>query len=316
MRLPPLNALRAFEAAARHGSFARAAEELHVTQGAVSRHVKLLEEHLDLTLFRRLPRGLEPTPAAYKLLPKITASFEIIREAAEEVTGHGGGLKIIAALTFATRWLMPRLVRFRKRHPEIPISFGMFKTSYDEFFRGNFDIAIACHEPDQERPANLDGVLIRRELLTPVCAPVLLNGNPPLKTPSDLKHHVLLNHCIEPYDWRKWLEAAGLLDVIDFRQGESFSTMEMAVRAAIGGFGVTIADVHLFREELDSGQLVAPFDLTVSKDTGYYLVCRRGSFAKPQITAFRDWLVSEVEADEKAIAPRCGARRSAASVPA
>lgn len=313
MRLPPLNALRAFEAAARHGSFARAANELHVTQGAVSRHVKLLEEHLEVMLFRRLPRGLEPTPAAYKLLPKITASFEIIREAAEEVAGCGAGLKIIAAPTFTMRWLMGRLARFRERHPDIPISFGMFKTSYDEFYRGNFDVAIACYEPDQERPPDLDGVLIRREILTPVCAPALLDGDPPLKTPADLKHHVLLNPCIEPYDWRKWLEAAGLLEVIDFRKGESFTTMEMAVRAAIGGFGVTIADLHFFREELDTGKLVAPFGLTVSKNTGYYLVCRRDGFAKPQIAAFRDWLLAEVAADEQAIAPRRGVRPRAAA---
>lgn len=314
MRLPPLNALRAFEAAARHGSFARAADELHVTQGAVSRHVKLLEEHLGVPLFRRLPRGLEPTAAAHRLLPKISASFDLIREAANEVAGAGHGLKIIAAQTFATRWLSQRLARFRQRHSEIPISFGMFKTSYDEFYRGEFDIAIACHEPDRERPADLDGVLIRREILTPVCAPTLLDGSPPLKAPRDLKRHVLIHSTVEPYDWRKWLDAAGLLGMIDHRQGQICSTMEMAVQMAIGELGVAIADLHFFREELESGRLAAPFDLTVSKDTGYYLVCRRGDFAKPQIAAFRDWLLAEVASDEKAIAPRRGTWHPAAQV--
>src|SRR5215475_9992230 len=107
MRLPPLNALRAFEAAARHGSFVRAAEELHVTQGAVSRHVKLLEDHLGVLLFRRLPRGLELTAAAHKLLPSISASFEMIMEAANDVAGAACGLKVIAPATLAHRWLMP-----------------------------------------------------------------------------------------------------------------------------------------------------------------------------------------------------------------
>jgi len=314
MRLPPLNALRAFEAAARHGSFARAADELHVTQGAVSRHVKLLEEHLDVTLFRRLPRGLEPTAAAYKLLPKITASFDMIQQAANEVAGSRRGFKFLAPVTFANRWLMPRLARFKQRHPDIPVDFGISETIYDAFYRGDFDVAIVCYEGDQERPADLDGVLLRREILTAVCAPTLLHGDPPLEKPSDLTRHLLLHPFTEPYDWRKWLDAAGLLGTIDHRQGQTFSTMEMAVRAAMGGLGVAIADLHFFSEELVSGRLVVPFELAVSKNTGYYLVCRRGGFAEPQIAAFRDWLLAEVASDEKAIAPRRGTQHPAAQV--
>jgi LysR family glycine cleavage system transcriptional activator len=241
MRLPPLNALRAFEAAARHGSFVHAAQELHVTQGAVSRHVKLLEEHLGVTLFRRLPRGLELTAAAHKLLPKISASFEMIMEGANEATGLTYELKVIAPATLANRWLMPRLARFKQLHSEVQISVGLLRSGWDEFYRGSFDVAISCPGDDRIL-AELEEVRIRRERLTPVCAPALAAGKFPLKEPRDLKDHVLLHPNPDPYDWRKYLDLTGLSGEIDFRKGQFYETMEMAIQAAIGGLGVAIAD--------------------------------------------------------------------------
>jgi LysR family glycine cleavage system transcriptional activator len=301
MQLPPLNALRAFEAAARHGSFLHAAEELHVTPGAISRHVKLLEEHLNIPLFRRLPRGLELTPAAHRLLPKISASFEMIMDAAHDVAESTHELKVIAALTLANRWLIPRLVQFKNLHPELQVSVGTFRSSYDEFYRGGFDIGIVCSETEQEKPAELESVRIRQELLTPVCAPGLLNSEIPLREPLDLKYHVLLHPDPATYDWRKWLTKAGLSGVIDHRKGQTYDTMETAVRAAVGGLGVAIADLHLIGEEFASGALVAPFELCVSEDTGYFLVCQRGRLAEPNIAALRDWCIAEAKADELAI---------------
>src|SRR5215475_10037547 len=259
MRLPPLNALRAFEAAARHGSFVHAAQELHVTQGAVSRHVKLLEEHLRVVLFRRLPRGLELTPAAHRMLPKITASFEMIIDAANELSAATSELKVIAPATLASRWLMPRLARFKQLHSELQISVGLLRSSWDEFYRGNFDIAISC-PGDNQVPAEMESVLIRRERLTPVCAPSLAKGGLPLEGPHDLKHHVLLHPNPDPYDWRKWLDRTGLSGEIDFRKGQFYETMEMAIQAAVGGLGIAIADLYLVRNEIAAGLLLAPFD--------------------------------------------------------
>lgn len=314
MRLPPLNALRAFEAAARHGSFVGAAEELHVSQGAISRHVKLLEEHLKVTLFRRLPRGLELTPAAHKLLPKISASLEMIAEATRDLAAATHELKIIAATTLANRWLIPRLADFKALHPELQISVGIFRSRYEEFYRGNYDVGIVCSETDRRRPPDLEAVLIRHERLTPVCAPALLQGSIPLRVPLDLKHHTLLHPDSDTYDWRKWLEQAGLSHAIDCRQGQTYETMELAARAAVGGLGVAIADLHLIREELASGALVAPFDVIVSDDTGYFLVCQRGRLTEPNIAVLRDWLIAEAKRDEQDIPPRRPAKQLAPSV--
>ena len=307
MRLPPLNALRAFEAAARHGSFVHAAQELHVTQGAVSRHVKLLEEHLNVALFRRLPRGLELTAAAHRLLPKITASFEMIMDAANDVTGAAGELKVIAPATLANRWLMPRLARFKQLHAELQVSVGLLRSSWDEFYRGGFDIAISC-PGDDKIPMEMESVLIRRERLTPVCAPSLADGEHPLKTPRDLKHHTLLHPNPDPYDWRKWLERTSLSGEIDFRKGQFYETMEMAVQAAVGGLGITIADLYLVRDELAAGSLVAPFDFVMGDDTSYSILCRRGRSAEPAIAAFRDWLISEARKDEEDFGSRSPTR--------
>jgi LysR family glycine cleavage system transcriptional activator len=303
MRLPPLNALRAFEAAARHGSFAHAARELHVTQGAVSRHVKLLEEHLDLVLFRRLPRGLELTAAGHRLLPKLSASFDMIREAASDAAGASRELKLIAPATLTHRWLMPRLARFKSLHPEIQISVGLLRSSWDEFYKGGFDLAISCPS-DEAIPPELERILIRQERLTPVCAPSLLRNDLPLREPRDLKRHVLLHPSLDLYDWRKWLARAGLSGEIDCRKGQFYETMEMAIQAAVGGLGVAIADLYLVGDELAARLLVAPFDVVTGDGAGYFILGRRGRFADPTIAAFRDWLMSEAKADEQVFATR------------
>ncbi len=300
MRLPPLNALRAFEAAGRYQNFSRAAEELHVTQGAVSRHVKLLEQHLGIDLFRRRPQGLELTGPGRALLPELSASFERIIQATKAVTNQDDEIKILSAPTLATRWLIPRLLGFQERYPDFRASVGLFVSGYDEFYKGNFDVGIDCFEYASLRPTDLEGVLIRREALTPVCAPRLRDGDPPLARPSDLARHALLHPYTDRKDWRKWLRAAELTDV-DVESGQTFETMEMAVRAAVGGLGVAMGDLLLVEDDLASGQLVAPFDLVVSEDTGYYLFCPRGRFRERKIAAFRDWIIAEAKASEQGV---------------
>jgi LysR family glycine cleavage system transcriptional activator len=301
MRMPPLNALRAFEAAARYQNFSRAAEELHVTQGAVSRHVKLLERHLGIELFRRRPQGLELTGPGRALLPELSASFERITQAAKAVANQDHEIRVFSvAPTIVTRWLVPHLMGFQERYPEYRVNIGLAHGNYDGFYKGSFDIGLDCFEGAKTRPGGFDSILFRREALTPVCSPRLLDGERPLEKPLDLANHVLLHPDVDFYEWRKWLRAADLTEV-DVESGQTFESMEMAVRAAVGGFGVTIADLLLVQDELESGQLIAPFDLVVSEDTGYYLFCGRGRFQEPKIAAFRDWIIAEAEASEQGV---------------
>jgi LysR family transcriptional regulator, glycine cleavage system transcriptional activator len=176
-RLPPLNALRAFEAAGRHQSFARAADELHVTHGAVSRHVRLLEQHLGVALFHRRAHGVELTGQGRALLPELTASFERIGLAARKVAADRE-IRVVAQPTLAARWLVPRLQRLHDLHPDLRVSLGLFLEGYDEFYRGGFDLGFGCHETERGRPEGIEAVPLRRLVLAPVCAPALLRGAP------------------------------------------------------------------------------------------------------------------------------------------
>ena len=297
MPLPPLNALRAFEAAARHESFARAAHELHVTQGAVSRHVKLLEEHLGLVLFRRLPQGIELTAPGRALLPELTASFERIARATRLVTDGDRELKVASPPTLAARWLVRRLSRFQELRPDMRVTLGII-CDHGDFLRGGFDLGILDVQTDLNRPTRLEAVPLRPEAMTPVCSPALLAGpNGPLRDPDDLAGRILLHPYVDRQDWLRWARAAGLPDHVVLEGGYVFETLEMAIAAAIGGLGVAIADLHLIREELRSGALVAPFDLVSSHGTGYVLFSEKGRFDEPKIAAFRDWLLAEVASD-------------------
>ena len=294
-RLPPLNALRAFEAAGRHQSFTHAAEELHVTQGAVSRHVKLLEDYLGVALFRRLARGLELTEQGRSFLPEVSDSFRRLAAAAKTVAAEDHDLRVIAPPSVAIRWLVPRIHRFQARYPDIRVRMSTELYNYDGLLRGDFDLGLDCYEI--ERPEAFDSILIMREALTPVCAPSLVDGPDPLREPNDLRHHVLLHPTEDHRDWRRWLDFAGA-DQVDPTQGQSFGTLDLAVRAAASGLGVAIGDLGLIRPELESGQVVAPFDEILRKDTGYLLIALKGRFDEPKIAAFRDWLLEEADADD------------------
>lgn len=296
MRLPSLNALRAFEAAARHQSFARAAEELRVTQGAVSRHVGLLEEDLGVALFRRHPRGVELTAQGRALLPELTASFERIARATRQVAEGERELRVACQPTLAARWLVRRLSGLQELRPGTRVTLGLM-CGYDDFFRGGFDLGIAHYEADLDRPPGLEAVLLRREAMAPVCAPALREGTRALRRPEDLARHTLLHPHPDRQDWRRWLRAAGLPERVAEEGGQVFQTLEMAIAAAVGGLGVAMADLHLVRDELSSGALVTPFDLVVSEGTGYFLFVERGRFEEPKVAAFRDWLLAEAAAD-------------------
>jgi LysR family transcriptional regulator, glycine cleavage system transcriptional activator len=289
-RLPPLNALRAFEAAARHLSFTRAAQELHVTQTAVSHQIKALEERLGVRLFRRLPRGLLLTEEAQRLLPPVRDAFDQIAAATERLVavGSGGRLTVSVLPSFAAKWLVPRLGRFRAAHPDLDLRISAASELVD-FARDDVDVGIRMGR------GVYPGLRVERlfgEALVPVCSPLLREGPHPLRRPEDLRHHVLLHDDDDYTGWELWLRLAGVPDV-PARRGPVFTDSAMVVQAAAEGQGVALARRVLAAGDLAAGRLIQPFDVSIPHDLAYYLVCPEATADQPKIAAFRSWLLAE-----------------------
>ena len=296
-RLPPLNALKAFEAAGRHLSFTKAANELHVTPAAISHQVKALEDYLGLQLFRRLPRGLLLTDAGQTCLPGIGKSFDGLVAAVDSLRGleKGGVLTVSVLPSFAAKWLVPRLDQFHCLHPEIDLHVSSTIRPVD-FARDNVDVAIRY---GLGRWPGLRIDLLRTEELFPVCSPALLDGPHPLKTPDDLRYHTLLHDeswktiFVDEYpEWDTWLAAAGVHD-IDPTRGPALTPSDMVIQAAINGQGVALGRSVLVEADLADGRLVKPFDLTIPVDYAYYVVCSETTADRPKVAAFRDWILEE-----------------------
>ena len=308
-RLPPLNALKAFEAAARHLSVKKAAIELNVTPAAVSHQIRLLEDYLGVQLFHRYNRALELTDAARASLPKLREGFDALVQAVERLRSHvsGGVLTVSAAPSFAARWLMPRLHRFIAAHPEVDVrvSARMRRLSVDgkgdvaeratvETWLDDSDIAVLYGR------GHYPGLWVRKLLdlsITPICSPRLLKGDHPLRTPADLAHHMLLHDDTgDMYDndpfWDVWLRESKV-DGIDTRRGPHFSHAVLAFEAAIDAVGVVATMPVLAAEDLAAGRLVTPFDLSVPLDSAYYLVCNETTSPRPAVGIFREWLLHE-----------------------
>src|SRR5688572_822419 len=306
-RLPPLNALRAFEAAARHLSFKNAARELHVTAGAVSHQVKQLEEHLGVALFRRLTRALELTPEAQALLPKVQEGLASLAQAVELVRAReeSCALTVIAPPNFAARWLVPRLARFTNAHPNLDLHIASRPTMID----GREDSEVVpVHDARDDAPlamvrfgdgkypgAQVDEVF--SAVYVPVCSPRLMKGAHPLRKPEDLRHHTLLHDDTVVEEgarpsWSDWLDAVGVRD-IDAGRGPHFSDASLAFEAALEGMGVALAMRPLVRTEIEAGRLVVPFDIAAPASYSYYLVTPEGGAAAPTVTDFRKWLLEE-----------------------
>ena len=288
-RLPPLNALRAFEAAARHLSFTRAAEELHVTQAAISHQVKALEEHLGRKLFRRLNRALLLSDDGQAYLPSVSRAFTLLNEATNDLlTKHAPGPLTVSVLpSFAARWLVPRLGRFRQIRPDIDLRIDP-SAELADFAGGDVDVGIRYGRG--EYPGMRADWLMTEDIF-PVCSAALLKGPHPLRDPRDLEHQVLL-HDDGHGDWRTWLLAAGV-DRVDPARGPIFTDSSMLIEAAMAGQGVALARGVLAADELAAGRLVQPFSLSLPTEYAYYLVCPRDTAEQPKIAAFRDWLLGE-----------------------
>ncbi len=293
-RLPSLNALRAFEAAARHLSFTRAAQELNVTQAAISHQVKALEGHLGVTLFRRLNRRLLLTDAGQAYLPDVRESFDRLAEATERLTARdrAGVLTVSVLPSFAARWLVPRLSAFREAYPDIDV---LITPSNDiiDFARDDVDIAIRYGEG---KWPGLRADRMMTEDIFPVCSPKLLEGPRPLKSRDDLRHHTLL-HGDMRINWRMWFLAAGV-EAIDSTRGPAFTDSGMVIQAAVEGHGVALGRSALATTDLAAGRLVKPFDISLPANFAYYVVSPEAAAGRPKIAAFRDWVLGTAQAEQ------------------
>lgn len=295
--LPPLNGLRAFEAAARHLSFTRAGEELHVTQAAISQQVRQLEERLGVGLLRRVGRGLRLTAAGQEYLPHVREAFDLLARATARVreSGTAGVLTVSVLPSFASKWLVPRLWRFRRDFPAIDVRLSASDSLVD-FNVEDVDLAVRY---GAGRWAGLESVPLMAEDLFPVCSPALMDGPHPLRTPEDLRWHTLLHETDTHGHWRVWLLAAGVQGV-DARRGPSFSHGSLMLQAAIDGQGVALGRSRIAGDDLAAGHLVRPFDMSLPSEFAYYIVYPPGTADRPKVASFCRWLLAEAGAAAQA----------------
>lgn len=300
-RLPALNALRAFEAAARHLSFTRAAEELSVTPGAISQQIRQLEEFSGAPLFRRTGRQVLLTEAGQAALPLLTAAFEMMSEAVHHMRAPArrDRLMISCAPSFAAKWLAYRLDRFQadNQDAEVWVSADLALTDFNST---DIDLAIRYGKGVYE---GLRVEKILSESVLPVCSPDLLTGPKPLRTPGDLSNHVLL-HDEGPEndpscpDWTSWLAARSVTNV-DARRGPRFNQSALVVEAAAAGRGVALAKRAIAAADLERGRLVAPFaDGSADIDFAYYIVWPKWRTPSKLARSFINWLKAEAQAGE------------------
>lgn len=310
-RLPPLNSLRVFEAAARHLSFKEAANELSITQAAVSHQIKSLEDYLGVELFKRVGRGVQLTEAARAALPRLQDGFEALAAAIEAIHERADetDLMITAPPVFTARWLMPRLADFSRREPKIDVRVVASSKMVDAGALDAAQVLIGGHDPRNEtsgveihlgsgdypgyRADRLFGVST-----VVVASPQLVRGERPLREPADLARHTLLHDdamdlVAHGHAWQKWLELAGVADRIDGTRGPHFSSNILSLEAASQQLGVALALRPLVDADIASGRLCAPFKVELKPQSAYYLVCPEVIADRPAVGAFRTWLLEK-----------------------
>ncbi|QDX29457.1 LysR substrate-binding domain-containing protein [Dickeya poaceiphila] len=273
-RIPPLNALHAFVVTARHLNFTRAAAELFVTQGAVSRQIASLEAWLGFALFQRHARGLRLTPQGSQLLPEVRTVFEHLFRVTDQVR-EGRSIRMKAP-TCAMRWLVSHLMTLEQSRPDIHVALTTTTDHGVDFRHEDFDVAVVFASDDA--PKQHDGKLFD-EVLSPVLAPHLLSAGQTALLPEQLARLTLLHPTHDQRDWKLWLKTHGISEQV-MRRNQQFDTMDLAISAAIQGFGIAIADVTLVAEDLRRQRLVRPFTETVQTGAAYYLVHRSGASAE------------------------------------
>ena len=294
--LPPLNALRTFEAAARYKNFSRAAEELRVTPSAVSHQIKELELRIGTALFLRRKKSLSLTEAGDVLLEGTHAAFGALSRAMDDLRAlaHAPLLTVSVPPSVAMKWLVPRLDTFRSRYPEIDVRIST-DNELPDLVSGDVDIAV--HYGDGAYPGLVAELLVANSV-APMCSPKLLSGDQPLRTPKDLSRFTLLHDNggdefgNPAYDWGTWLRAHGASEV-DATLGLQFNTSADVLNAAVAGAGVAIGKTALAVDDLKSKRLVCLFDSVSPEAAAYYVVYAEQAANRAKVTAFRDWLFEE-----------------------
>ncbi len=304
--LPSLSGLRAFEAAARYLSFKAAAEELHVTQTAISHQIRRLEEQLGRRLFERRNRSLALTRDAEAYLPAVRAAFEDLRQATARLqrSGHDNVLIVSTTASLAAKWLITRVAAFQDAHPGIEVRITTSSQLVD-FRRDQVDMAVRYGRGSWP---GLRAEWLMAEDIFPICSPALLCGEHPLRQPDDLAHHNLLHVTTGPEDWQMWLTAAGLPRSLAERRGLTFDQSFMAMQAAIEGLGVALGRSRFVETDIAAGRLVAPFEVRLPTDAGYYVVAPAHTADTRKIALFRAWLIASTRPETDAAKPAPGAR--------
>lgn len=291
----PLTALRVFEAAARHESFLQAAEELAITPGAVSRHIKALETELAVRLFERFNRAVRLTDAGRQLAAGVRRGLREMEQAVNEIrTPRTAPLVVTAMHSFAARWLVPRLHLFNARHPEVQVLVSANDATVD-LVRDGYDIAIRFGR------GPFPGMAVSKLIslfLYPVCTPEVAEQIP-LREPADLAKALLLADVYLAYQeptWTEWLELAGAPQV-DWRRGLQFSNVYLAIEAALAGRGVALAEEALVIDDLRAGRLVKPFDVELPSNMSQWILTLPEKADRPDIRKFRKWLLAQADAD-------------------
>jgi len=294
-RLPALNALKAFEAAARHESFTRAAEELCVTQGAVSHQVKALEAELGIKLFNRERQRLIITEAGRDYLTVLRDAFDRIAVGTERLVQRqtSGVLTVSTSPDFAAKWLVNRLGRFAEAHPGIDLRISATLHHID-FAREDVDLAVRHGDGSW---AGLDVARLSTEQLFAVCSPKLLRGRQRISKPADVLKFPLL-HLDDRKDWARWLEAAGVANA-ELAHGPVLNRASMIIDAAVDGQGIALARTTLAAWDLINGRLVRPLAETLRLSKTYWIVCPKATAALPKIKTFREWLLAEAADDSR-----------------
>lgn len=296
-RLPPLNALRAFEASARHLSFTRAADELFVTQAAISHQIKSLEEYLGIKLFMRKNRALLLTEEGQAYFLDIKDIFNSVLEATEKLLARGakGAITLSLPPSFAIHWLVPRLNAFNILHPDIDVRIKSVD-QHDGLLTEDVDVAIYYGRGQWPK---IKADKLHTEYLIPVCSPLLFDGPKPLDEPADLVAHTLL-HDTSRRDWKRWFKQLNI-KATNVNHGPIFSHSSMVLQAAIHGQGVALAHNILAKPDIEAGRLICPFAEVLVNTSAYYVVCRENQADVGKIAAFRQWILDTVAGEQENI---------------
>jgi LysR family glycine cleavage system transcriptional activator len=294
-RLPPLNALKAFEASARQLSFTRAAEELFVTQAAISHQIKSIEEFLGIKLFMRKNRALLLSEEGQAYYLDIKDVFNTINDATERLLARGdkGAITVSLQASFAIQWLVPRLNAFNTLHPDIDIRIKAVDKP-ESSLTEDVDVAIYY---GRGHWADIHAEQLQKEYLVPVCSPLLLQGKKPLDNLEDLVKHTLL-HDTSRRDWKRWFKQVGV-KATNVNHGPIFSHSAMVVQAALHGQGFALAHSFLAKPDIDAGRLICPFEEVLESKNAYYVVCRERQVDLGKIAAFRDWVLDTVAQEQE-----------------